>query len=505
MALPWEGVPLPLIHDEYVHLLVADTLAEGRLANPEHPMARHLETIYVLQHPAYAGKYPIGIGLFLALGQWLGHPWIGMLIASGLACAAIYWCLLAVLPAPWAMVGCWIAAARYLAFSYWLNSYFGGAPAALAGALLVGGLLHWSRRPAIGPGVLAAVGAGLLWIVRPYESAVMVLMVLAALWFWNRKAGRLGAGIWVKRLLLPAVAVGLVTLALTLAHNRAVTGKPLLLPYQYAQQVLGVPQSLVIQKPLPQPPLEFKDQRDIYQLQLRLRRGASSWPIAPVHWLQIGLVSSVFFLSIGGGVLVLVELKRGSHALTRPAVLACACAIGCACLHCACMPHYLAGYGVIFAFLFSQSLRGAWNGLGFGLRLPPWFKGAGLAAFVLLSIVAERPLLVPDFDSLIPPMGARAALNEQLQALPGRHLVLVHYGPKHDVMASWIYNRANVDASKVVWARDLSPAGNRELLKYYRDRRLWYVEADAPSPRLNAAQPEQRAPEEDGKRASVWR
>ena len=37
-------VPLPANYDEFSHLLVADTLLHGRLANPAHPMARFFET-----------------------------------------------------------------------------------------------------------------------------------------------------------------------------------------------------------------------------------------------------------------------------------------------------------------------------------------------------------------------------------------------------------------------------------------------------------------------------
>src|SRR5579862_4952961 len=41
-------VPTPKVDDEYSHLLLADTLLHGRLANPTPPMWIHLEAIEVI-------------------------------------------------------------------------------------------------------------------------------------------------------------------------------------------------------------------------------------------------------------------------------------------------------------------------------------------------------------------------------------------------------------------------------------------------------------------------
>jgi hypothetical protein len=50
------------------------------------------------------------------------------------------------------------------------------------------------------------------------------------------------------------------------------------------------------------------------------------------------------------------------------------------------------------------------------------------------------------------------------------------------VYHEWVYNEADIDRAKVVWARDMGAAQNKELIDYFQDRHVWLVEADGSPP-----------------------
>ena len=41
-----------------------------------------------------------------------------------------------------------------------------------------------------------------------------------------------------------------------------------------------------------------------------------------------------------------------------------------------------------------------------------------------------------------------------------------------------LYNAADIDGSKVIWAREMDAANNLELIHYYKDRTVWLVQPD---------------------------
>ncbi|HEY6147076.1 MAG TPA: hypothetical protein VIZ69_05235, partial [Thermoanaerobaculia bacterium] len=66
-------------------------------------------------------------------------------------------------------------------------------------------------------------------------------------------------------------------------------------------------------------------------------------------------------------------------------------------------------------------------------------------------------------------------------------------GPKHDPHREWVFNGADIDGSKVLFARELDPVQNALLLDYFRDRQVWEVDPDAgpgqPTPPVSAVRP----------------
>lgn len=103
----------------------------------------------------------------------------------------------------------------------------------------------------------------------------------------------------------------------------------------------------------------------------------------------------------------------------------------------------------------------------------------------------------------------RIEVNRELAAQAGKQLVFVRYAPIHRAEDGWIHNAADMDAARVVWARDLGAAQDEALLRFYPDRKAWLLEPDAQPPRLAAyesvkpeapaapSKPPQKSPFED--------
>src|SRR5208337_2167364 len=102
---------------------------------------------------------------------------------TALMCGAICWTLQAFVPAGWALLGGLLAAVRFAFFSYWVNSYWGGSPAALGGALVLGAVVRLfeqgqTSRDRIRIASVFAISLLLLATSRPFEGLAYSLPVL---------------------------------------------------------------------------------------------------------------------------------------------------------------------------------------------------------------------------------------------------------------------------------------------------------------------------------------
>ena len=192
--LPLLGVPLPSGHDDNSYLLMGDTFAHGRLANPMHPEWPSFETFHVLFQPTYSSIFPPAQGLALAIGEVLGSPWIGVLLSVSAMCSAIVWMLQGWMPARWALLGGVLAMLNLGIVSYWMNSYWGGAMAAIGGALVLGALPRMKRLQNVSSNLVMSrltmvslimgVAIAILANSRPLEGFIFCLPVAGALLIW---------------------------------------------------------------------------------------------------------------------------------------------------------------------------------------------------------------------------------------------------------------------------------------------------------------------------------
>jgi len=262
LALGVHPIPTPNVSDDFSYLLLGDTLAHFRLANPPHPLHRFFETFYVLQEPTYSSIYPLGQGIALAIG-WviLGHPWAGVLLSSAALCPLCYWMLRGWTSPGWALAGGFLAIFEFGPLSSWMNSYWGGAFAAVGGCLVLGALprLRASSRR-LYPALLG-VGFTMNLLTRPYESIFLVIAIVGYLIWWRPKLRLLQVIAMAGLAIVPAIGI-------MLLQNKRVTGYWSEMPYVLSQYQYGVPAALTFERdPVPHRPLtaqqemEYKSQR----------------------------------------------------------------------------------------------------------------------------------------------------------------------------------------------------------------------------------------------------
>jgi hypothetical protein len=547
--LPWLHVPQPKVHDEFSYLLAADTFAHGRLANPPHPLWIFFDTFHVIQHPAYASMYPPGQGMALATGQWLGQPWIGVLLSVAAMCMAFTWMLQAWAPPEWALLGGTLVWARFGVFSYWTNSYWGGAVAATGAALVLGAFARLRERERIRDAILLGFGAGILAISRPLEGGIFFVPIGAAVVWWSFLCNDRSRRTSIRKHILAPAALVLACFGLFIGYyNRRLTGNPFVFPHFLEEKMIT---TAIFLWQHDKPPIAYANpQFDVFYHHFLPSLYQASWPAAAGQWwykatdfwefflgpaLSIPFLALPWLLKEARNRLLLVQFALSSiglwiivyyHAHYAAPILATLVVLLVQCLRVLRRLRILGrpvGVGlsrliVLFSVLigpvyFAAAMtpqpnvllewlqRHAAPALGVSLlafvlvRVASWFlqrqapgRGAWPAAaceFLLVGLIVlqtcelQRNLYADAFpyvDDVNEPF--RKPVEQHLAALPGEHIVLVRYSKDHNSGEEYVYNEADIDHAKTVWAREIPGVDLKPLFDYFRNRDVWLYQPD---------------------------
>lgn len=490
LILPFCPIPKPYTLPDFSFLLAADTFASGRLTNPPHPMWMHFETFHISFIPTYMSMYFPAQGLLIALGTVLtGVAWFGVLASAALMCGALCWMLQAWLPPRWALLGGFLAVLRLGLFSYWIDTYGGGSIAAFGGALVAGALPRIWRKLRTPDFFWLSLGLSVLAISRAYEGLLLSAPAVGVL-IWKIRQNPHAQFDTVLRRAIPGIVLLSATLAFIGYYDRTVFGNVFTLPYTLNRRSYAAAPYFLWQHARPEPIYNHAVMRDFY-IGWELRQFLNShtqWGFVIATVIK-AVTTAMFYL----GVIFLVPMTMLPRVFkdrrTRPLVLiALVFSLGIV-VETFLVPHYIAPLTAIIYAILLQCMRHmrTWR-LG-DRRVGEFMMRAIPVTCVLLCILRinagslNLALAPAQYSSrawfgTFPFGQERDAIAKRLENLPGKQLVFVRYSPGHEVLNEWVYNAADIDHSKVVWAREMGTGANAELVHYFADRKIWFVEPD---------------------------
>ena len=526
--LPFLPAPSPAVMEEFNNLLQAHTYAEGRLSNPVHPLAVLLQAPQVIQWPHYMSTRPPLAGLFLYLGQVLfGSPFFGNLLSVGLTSAALCWMLLEWLPRRWAATGTVIVILGFCVFGYWVNSYWCPAPNVLGAAILLALVPRIERQPQLWHAAFFIPAMALLAGIRPYENGVYTATVL--LWIGIRflqppRRAMLGRAILL--FALPVCAGGILIGGGLAWYNLMTTGNPAVMPYSiWRQAQCFVPPFLW--QALSTQPIAFLDHglaqfaaweveivrplkqgqlvaaiaifsRQIITLRDQLgpmlllpllcwsprwfaARPKGHWFIAAVAVVLGLLFASWLYFGLPLKLLLLFVLyKRWRNPGERLPIVLIAAGLLATSVSSFYMTIYFSVFLPPLILLAVGGLRylTLWNprrGAGVaGMLVLGIFLFTGLQAFSRVSSNGMAGVSMSRVDE--EPVRDRGMLLNLVEQEKGRQLVLVRNLVIDEPIHELIWNDADVDRQRIVWARDLKAEWSAAAIRYFQPSKVWLVE-----------------------------
>jgi len=507
--VPLMPVPVPVVTDEFSHLLLADTLLHGRVANPVHPFWPHFESIHILMRPHYVSVYFPGHAMWLAAGRFFtGSPWPGVLAECAGFLIALYWMLRGWMPSHWALFGVLLAGLRFAIGSYWINAYHGGFLPAIGGALVAGAFarlfMMWGGPPgpqptpssasalrtSVGPdqgvrrgrgraphsgffgtsiwqGFVFGIGLAILASTRPLEGALYSIPFVAVL-AWDFRRNAIALAVAAVPVLICAGALG--------TYFSRVTGSPFVTAYQINQKTYGWPMTLAFLKPpvVEHHNIEFAR---YYEYEMSEHQRVDG----PVHFLQFLTFRMQEYWRFFLGPALTVPLLMIKHVWRRRRMLLIGASGGlfAVLIEGGASPHYLAPAAAVLIAIVVECCRHLRASRVYVVKFLPVAM-----ALVLTLRIGAQSLGLPYTQKLnfqswccrVEGNQNKARIAAVLDLIPGDHLVFVREKTDEYNLLQWIYNDADIDRSRIVWARDLGPERDAELVRYYAGRTVWMVD-----------------------------
>src|SRR5713101_4078324 len=356
-----------------------------------------------------------------------------------------------------------------------------------------------------------AVGLAVLANSRPYEGVVFSLPIAVALFVWIFRRQAPGWQVLARKVIAPLCAVLIVAGAGMGYYFFRVTGNPFRMSYQIERETYAVAPYLLWQHPRPVPAyrhLEFERmyaEDDVRNFELARSRiglvlfgtlkGARIWAFFLGPALSLPFLMMAFVLPFG-------FTWRHIHVDTRFQIIIVSIFFAGLLCESYFEPHYAAPMTCVLLTLTLMAMRRlqAWqpNGRPVGAALNRTVVVVCLLSFVVRGVAAGRGWEMarseaPAWHQVGPKSFGRAALVAKLKELAGKQLVIVRYTGHHELFDEWVYNDADINGSKIVWAREMDAAENAKLVDYFKDRQVRLLDADkqppelSPYPKINGA------------------
>jgi hypothetical protein len=360
-----------------------------------------------------------------------------------------------------------------------MNSYWGGAVAATGGALLLGALARFVRRANTRDAILFALGLAILANSRPYEGLAFSLPALFvfARWLFQKAPGLQRTRNRWPTAAIPIAVILLLTGAFMASYNWRLTGRPLLFPNALNVRTYHSAPMFLFQSQQPEKQYNNQQFEDFYNGWEREEYDHSWQSVKCLTWLKSVRFFSAYawwgaLLTLPTLFFVIRDRRMRLPWITLALVAAATYAVVWS------NAHYAAPVTCIVILLYLEALRRLRV-----MRWKSWRWGAILARTSVLLLLADTTSAIvrkqcDTFYWTCQGDTSRLAIQRKLESLPGKQLVMVHYGDDHNVHDEWVFNGAEIDSAKVIWAREISPEQDAKLFDYFQNRKIWLVTPD---------------------------